>query len=323
MQHLEQRLFQRGIAVRRTQIEHFRAFAAKHRIHANLQFFDGKKFFSRARHHKGERIFRHVSREAAKDFLSAFIGEKQLPANPPVAIQHRRRGRRDLQSVTVSLDERAASDVALNQAFGFQLGVSIRYRGAVNAEHGRELAARRNAVAGTQISRVHEGAQLVAKLDVQRNVALWLEMEWKHCLSPSANSTRYWPGARANLSFSFGSEPTGLPFSRSASAGSGGRFYRTTLGNVLTVPLRVSKLTAMVVHLKPETESRLQELAATTGRAPDELVEDAMAGYLAELVQVRKMLDRRYDEIKSGRVESIDGKEAFDRLRRKSEDRRH
>jgi len=78
----------------------------------------------------------------------------------------------------------------------------------------------------------------------------------------------------------------------------------------------------MVVRLKPETESRLQELAATSGRTPDELVEDAMAGYLAELTQVREMLDGRYDEIKSGRVEPIDGEEAFDRLRRKSEDRR-
>ena len=78
----------------------------------------------------------------------------------------------------------------------------------------------------------------------------------------------------------------------------------------------------MVVHLKPETASRLQELAATTGRAPDDLVEDAMAGYLAELAQVRKMLDGRYDDIKSGRVAPIDGEEAFDRLRRKGEDRR-
>ncbi|MFI5089090.1 MAG: hypothetical protein ACHP7P_03410 [Terriglobales bacterium] len=78
----------------------------------------------------------------------------------------------------------------------------------------------------------------------------------------------------------------------------------------------------MVVRLKPETESRLQELAATSGRTPDELVEDAMAGYLAELTQVREMLDGRYDEVKSGRVEPIDGEEAFDRLRRKSEDRR-
>jgi len=77
----------------------------------------------------------------------------------------------------------------------------------------------------------------------------------------------------------------------------------------------------MQVHQKPETESRLQELAATTGRAPDELVEDAMAAYLDELAQVRKMLDSRYDEIKSGGAQPIDGEEAFDRLRRKSEDR--
>lgn len=78
----------------------------------------------------------------------------------------------------------------------------------------------------------------------------------------------------------------------------------------------------MVVHLKPETESRLQELSATTGRAPDELVEDAMAGYLAELAQIRGTLDGRYDDIKSGRVAPIDGEEGFKRIRSKSEDRR-
>ncbi len=78
----------------------------------------------------------------------------------------------------------------------------------------------------------------------------------------------------------------------------------------------------MVVRLKPETESRLQELAATTGRAPDELVEDAMTGYLAELTQVRNMLDGRYDEIKAGRVQPIDGEKAFVRLRQKIQDRR-
>jgi predicted transcriptional regulator len=78
----------------------------------------------------------------------------------------------------------------------------------------------------------------------------------------------------------------------------------------------------MVVHLKPETESRLQELAATTGRAPEELVEDAMAGYLAELAQVRSALDERYDDIRGGRVKPIDGEDAFKRLRQKSEDSR-
>jgi predicted transcriptional regulator len=75
----------------------------------------------------------------------------------------------------------------------------------------------------------------------------------------------------------------------------------------------------MEVHLRPETESRLQELAAKTGRAPDDLVEDAMAGYLKELAETREMLDGRYDDIKSGRVNPIDGEEAFANLRRKSE----
>ena len=90
----------------------------------------------------------------------------------------------------------------------------------------------------------------------------------------------------------------------------------------LTVPKRVSKLAVMVVHLKPETESRLQELAATTGRAPEDLVEDAMSGYLAELSEVRDMLDGRYDDIKSGCVAPIDGEDAFARLRQKSQERR-
>ena len=78
----------------------------------------------------------------------------------------------------------------------------------------------------------------------------------------------------------------------------------------------------MEVHLKPETESRLNELAARTGRAPDDLLEDAMAGYLQELAEVHQMLDSRYDDVRTGRVKPIDGEEAFARLKRKSEERR-
>jgi len=74
----------------------------------------------------------------------------------------------------------------------------------------------------------------------------------------------------------------------------------------------------MEVHLRPETESRLHELATKSGRAPDDLIEDAMAGYLQELSQVRGMLDSRYDDLKNGRVKPVDGKEAFANLRRKS-----
>jgi len=69
-------------------------------------------------------------------------------------------------------------------------------------------------------------------------------------------------------------------------------------------------------------ESRLQELAAKTGRAPEDLVEDAIAGYRHELAQTRDMLDARYDDLKSGRVKTIDGATAFAALRSKSAERR-
>jgi predicted transcriptional regulator len=78
----------------------------------------------------------------------------------------------------------------------------------------------------------------------------------------------------------------------------------------------------MQVKFKPETESRLNELAAKSGRSPDDLVEDAMAGYLVELAEVRSMLAARYEDIKSGRVKPVDGEQAFARLRRKSKERR-
>lgn len=74
----------------------------------------------------------------------------------------------------------------------------------------------------------------------------------------------------------------------------------------------------MEVRFRPETESRLQELAIQTGRAPGDLIEDAIAGYLQELAQVRGILDGRYDDLKSGRVKPVDGEEAFTNLRRKS-----
>jgi predicted transcriptional regulator len=78
----------------------------------------------------------------------------------------------------------------------------------------------------------------------------------------------------------------------------------------------------MEVHLRPETESRLQELATKSGRAPNDLIEDAMAAYLQELALVRDMLDSRYNDLKSGRVKPVDGEEAFVNLRRESRARR-
>ena len=78
----------------------------------------------------------------------------------------------------------------------------------------------------------------------------------------------------------------------------------------------------MEVHFPPELEARLNETARASGRRTEELIRDVVAEYLDELVQVRDMLDRRYDDVKSGRVTPISGEEASARLRRLSEDRR-
>ena len=71
----------------------------------------------------------------------------------------------------------------------------------------------------------------------------------------------------------------------------------------------------MTVNLKPETESRLRELVASTGRPADDLVEDALAGYLTEVGQVRELVNRRLDEIESGRVAPLDGPATFSAIR--------
>ena len=78
----------------------------------------------------------------------------------------------------------------------------------------------------------------------------------------------------------------------------------------------------MEVHVTPELARQLTELAATTGRGTAELVTDALAGYLAELASLRDTLDSRYDDLKSGRVQTISGLDALARLRDKSEQRR-
>lgn len=73
----------------------------------------------------------------------------------------------------------------------------------------------------------------------------------------------------------------------------------------------------MEVHFSPELEARIAEIVKKTGKAPDDLVEDAMAGYLDDLEDVRRTLDRRYAEVKSGRVQPIDGEQFFEELRQR------
>jgi predicted transcriptional regulator len=79
----------------------------------------------------------------------------------------------------------------------------------------------------------------------------------------------------------------------------------------------------MEINFTADVEKKLNDLAAQSGRAANELLQDALAGYLDELVQTRDTLNSRYDELKSGRVKAIDGEEAFARLKAKTEAQRN
>ena len=77
----------------------------------------------------------------------------------------------------------------------------------------------------------------------------------------------------------------------------------------------------MDVHLtNPDLQAKLDRWVMETGRGPDELVEDAMAGYFDELARTRQMFDSRYDDLKSGRVKPVDGEEFFENLRRREDE---
>jgi hypothetical protein len=76
----------------------------------------------------------------------------------------------------------------------------------------------------------------------------------------------------------------------------------------------------MEVHLAPEVQAKVDQWVVETGRPVEQLIEDALAGYVAVLAQTREMLDNRYDDLKSGRVKPIDGEEFFESLRRQEDE---
>jgi hypothetical protein len=74
----------------------------------------------------------------------------------------------------------------------------------------------------------------------------------------------------------------------------------------------------MEVHLTPDTEKKLRDLSAESGRGTDDLVEDAMAAYFDETLEIRKMLDSRYDDLESGRVKPVSRDDVVAHFREKS-----
>jgi hypothetical protein len=73
----------------------------------------------------------------------------------------------------------------------------------------------------------------------------------------------------------------------------------------------------MEVHFAPDLQAKIDQLVIETGRTPDKLLADALAGYVAELAETREMLDSRYDDLKSGKVKPIDGEAFFESLRQR------
>ena len=78
----------------------------------------------------------------------------------------------------------------------------------------------------------------------------------------------------------------------------------------------------MEVHFTPEVQAKLEKMARDTGRRSDQLVENVVAGFFDENTFTRETLDRRYDDLESGRVKPISGEEVFARLKAKSAARR-
>jgi len=78
----------------------------------------------------------------------------------------------------------------------------------------------------------------------------------------------------------------------------------------------------MEVYVKPELQAKLDEMARESGCRSEELVEDAINGYFDELAYTGEMLDRRFDDLESGKVQLISGDEVKARLRAKTEARR-
>ena len=74
----------------------------------------------------------------------------------------------------------------------------------------------------------------------------------------------------------------------------------------------------MEVHLSTDVQAKLDLLSNETGRKREEFVLDALAGYFDELVQVRGLLDSRYDDLKSGRVALLSAEQVAAHFSKKS-----
>ena len=70
----------------------------------------------------------------------------------------------------------------------------------------------------------------------------------------------------------------------------------------------------MSLEITPGQEAKIAALAASTGRDKSEILEQVIDSYFDDLDDIRKILDRRYDDFKSGRIKSLTPEECRDHL---------
>lgn len=74
----------------------------------------------------------------------------------------------------------------------------------------------------------------------------------------------------------------------------------------------------MDLRLEPDLAAKVEQWTAETGRPAEELVQEAIAGYFAEVGDLRELLDSRYDDIDSGKVQPVEGSQAVGLLRERA-----
>ncbi|MEP7308513.1 MAG: hypothetical protein ABJA98_23660 [Acidobacteriota bacterium] len=68
----------------------------------------------------------------------------------------------------------------------------------------------------------------------------------------------------------------------------------------LTHAARRPTLKSMEVHLTPDLERKLKTLAVESGRAADEMVQDAVAGYVDEFTEMRAHIEEGFLQAERG-----------------------
>jgi len=80
VEKFEESFFEGRVAIGSAEVEDFGAFSAEGGVGTGLQFFNGEKLGSGARHDERERVLGGRGGEAGENFFAAFIGEEEFPA---------------------------------------------------------------------------------------------------------------------------------------------------------------------------------------------------------------------------------------------------